>query len=54
MCQDVVPLYNAANVDITNVANKLLRAVYKVVETGTPWDPNYICLDPRELKNKVA
>jgi transposase len=39
---------------MTNVANKLLRAVYKVVETGTPWDPNYICLDPRELKNKVA
>ena len=39
---------------MTNVANKLLRTVYKVIETGTPWDPNYICLDPRELKNKVA
>jgi len=39
---------------MTNVANKLLRTVYKVVESGIPWDPNYICLDPRELKNKVA
>ena len=39
---------------MTNVANKLLRTVYKVIETGIPWDPNYICLDPRELKNKVA
>jgi transposase len=39
---------------MTNVANKLLRTVYKVIETGTPWDPNYICLDPREQKNKVA
>lgn len=39
---------------MTNVANKLLRTVYKVVETGIPWNPNYICLDPRELKNKVA
>jgi hypothetical protein len=39
---------------MTNVANKLLRTVYKVIETGIPWDPNYICLDPREHKNKVA
>lgn len=39
---------------MTNVANKLLRTVYKLIETGIPWDPNYICLDPRELKNKVA
>ncbi len=39
---------------MTNVANKLLRTVYKLIETGNPWDPNYICLDPRELKNKVA
>jgi len=39
---------------MTNVANKLLRTVYKVIETKTPWDPNYICLDPREMKNKVA
>ena len=39
---------------MTNVANKLLRTVYKIIETGIPWDPNYICLDPRELKNNIA
>jgi transposase len=37
-----------------NVANKLMRTVYKIIESGCPWDPNYLCLDPRELNKKVA
>lgn len=39
---------------MTNVANKLIRTVFKVIENGRPWDPNYICLDPREINKKVA
>ncbi len=39
---------------MTNVANKLLRTIYKVIETGIPWDPNYICLDPRKIEKIVA
>ncbi len=39
---------------MTNVANKLIRTVYKIVETGCSWDPNYICIDPREKNKKVA
>jgi len=33
---------------MNNVSNKLLRIIFRVIETGIPWDPNYICLDPRE------
>lgn len=33
---------------MNNVANKLLRTVFSVIESGNPWDPNYICIDPRE------
>ena len=32
---------------MNNVANKLLRTIFSIVESGKPWDPNYICLDPR-------
>jgi transposase len=39
---------------MTNVANKLMRTVYKIIESGCPWDPNYLCLDPRELNKKGA
>jgi len=39
---------------MNNVSNKLLRTIYRVVETGKPWDPNHICLDPRENIKKVA
>jgi len=39
---------------MTNVANKLMRTVFKVVESGCPWDPNYICSDPRNMNKKVA
>lgn len=38
---------------MNNVANKLLRIMYKLIESGEKWDPNYVCLDPREAK-KVA
>lgn len=35
---------------MNNIANKMLRTVYSVVKNKTPFDPNYICLDPRERK----
>jgi transposase len=38
---------------MNNIANKLLRTIYKLIETGEKWDPNYICSDPR-LSKKVA
>ena len=39
---------------MNNVSNKLLRTIYRIIETGIKWDPNYLCLDPRENINKVA
>jgi transposase len=39
---------------MTNVANKLLRTVFKLIESGNTWDPNYICEDPRIINKKVA
>lgn len=39
---------------MNNVSNKLLRTVYSIIKTKTPWDPNHISLDPRENINKVA
>lgn len=39
---------------MNNVANKLLRTVYALIESGQRFDPNYICLDPRENIKKVA
>lgn len=33
---------------MNNVMNKLLRTIYSVVENKTPYDRDYICLDPRE------
>jgi len=39
---------------MTNVANKLMRTVFKVIESGCPWNPNYICVDPRNTNKKVA
>ena len=32
---------------MNNIANKLLRIVFAVVKSGKPYDPTYICLDPR-------
>jgi transposase len=39
---------------MNNVSNKLLRVVYSIIESRIPYDPNYICIDPRNLKEKVA
>ena len=44
---------------MNNVMNKLLRTIYSVVENKTPYDRDYVCLDPRERnstssENKVA
>lgn len=39
---------------MNNVSNKLLRMVYAILETKIPYDPNYVCLDPREAKKIIA
>lgn len=39
---------------MNNVSNKLLRMIYAIIESRIPYDPNYICLDPRENEKKVA
>ena len=39
---------------MNNIANKLLRTVYALIESGQRFDPNYICQDPREKIKKVA
>ena len=44
------PCYLALN----NVANKLLRTVYAIIESKQMWDPQHICLDPREGEKKAA
>lgn len=44
------PSYLALN----NVANKLLRTVYAIITSRENWDPEHICLDPREKEKKAA
>lgn len=39
---------------MNNVANKLLRTVYSIIDSGKIYNPDYICLDPREGIKKVA
>ncbi len=39
---------------LNNIANKLLRTIYAVIESRQMWDPMYICMDPREHQKKVA
>lgn len=39
---------------LNNVSNKLLRTVYSVVKNKTPYQQNYVCLDPREKNNNVS
>jgi transposase len=39
---------------LNNVANKLLRTVYALIESREMYDPNYICMDPRNFEKKVA
>lgn len=33
---------------MNNISNKMLRTIYSVVKSKTPYNPNHICLDPRE------
>ncbi len=33
---------------MNNISNKILRTIFSVIKNKTPYDPNYICLDPRE------
>jgi transposase len=47
--QEGKPYFVAMN----NVANKLLRIVYSIVQTGKEYDMGHVCADPREQK-KVA
>jgi len=44
------PSYVALN----NVANKLLRTIYAIIESGQRYDENYLCLDPRLEQKNVA
>jgi transposase len=44
------PSYLALN----NVANKLLRTIYAIIESRKMWDPMHVCLDPRNSDKKVA
>lgn len=39
---------------MNNISNKLLRTIFRIIQTGEKWDPNYICLDPREKVKTVA
>jgi len=36
---------------MNNISNKMLRTIYSVVKNKTPYSLDYICPDPRELKN---
>jgi len=44
------PSYLALN----NVANKLLRTIYAIIESGEKYDVNYNCLDPRLQEKNVT
>lgn len=39
---------------MNTISNKLLRTIYALIESDQRFDPNYICLDPRERIKKVA
>lgn len=39
---------------LNNVANKLLRIVYAIIESRQEYDPCYVCMDPRLNDKKVA
>lgn len=38
---------------MNNVMNKLLRTIYSVVNSRTPYSRDYVCLDPRESNKNV-
>ena len=48
--QEGKPSYLALN----NVANKLLRTIYAIIESRQKWDASYVCLDPRIIEKNVA
>jgi len=35
---------------MNNIANKMLRAIYSIINSKIPYDQCYICNDPREKK----
>jgi transposase len=39
---------------MNNISNKMLRAIYSVVNNKTPYSQDYICLDPREKNIKSS
>ena len=39
---------------MNNVSSKLLRTVYSIIHSRARYDPNYICLDPRQNEKKIA
>jgi len=39
---------------LNNVANKLLRTIYAILESREMYDPMYVCIDPRKIEKKVA
>lgn len=36
---------------MNNISNKMLRTIYSIVKNKTPYRLDYVCPDPRELKN---
>jgi transposase len=38
---------------LNNVANKLLRTIYAIIETREMYDPNHLCIDPR-VRDKIV
>lgn len=36
---------------MNNISNKMLRTIYSVVKNKNPYTLDYVCIDPRELKN---
>ena len=39
---------------LNNVSNKLLRTIYSIINSGNSYDPNYICIDPRNNEKNTA
>jgi len=39
---------------LNNVSNKLLRTIYSIIHSRKKYDPNHICLDPRQTDKIVA
>ncbi len=38
---------------LNNVANKMLRTIYAVITTKTPYNQNHVCIAPRERINRI-